>query len=54
MLKKLLFTFLLLIHLTSFSQEIVHSTPVALKKNRDVFQTVNDDKKEVTLFISVK
>lgn len=54
MLKKLLFTFLLLIHLTSFSQEIVHSTPVALKKNRDVFQTVNDDKKEVTLFISDK
>ncbi|SNR80640.1 hypothetical protein [Flavobacterium sp. ov086] len=54
MLKKLLFTSLFLTYLTSFSQEVVHSTPVVLKNNRDVFQTVDNDKKQVTLFISDK
>lgn len=54
MLKKILFTALLLSGLISFSQEIVSSAPVELKKNRDVFQTVNDDTKEITLFVSDK
>jgi hypothetical protein len=54
MLKKILFASLLLSSTICLSQEIVHSTPVALKKNRDVFQTVNEDKKEVVLFISDK
>lgn len=54
MLRKTLLTYLFLNSLISFSQDIVNSTPVALKKNRDVFQTVNNDKKEVTLFVSDK
>lgn len=54
MLKKTLLICLFLNSLVSFSQDIVNSVPVALKKNRDVFQTVNNDKKEVTLFVSDK
>ena len=54
MLKKILLASLFLNGLISFSQEIVSSTPINLKKNRDVFQTLNEDKKEVTLFISDK
>lgn len=54
MLKKTLLIYLFLNNLASFSQDLVNSTPVALKKNRDVFQTVNNEKKEVTLFVSDK
>jgi hypothetical protein len=54
MLKKLFLTFLFLNTLYSFSQEIVSSTPLELKKNRDVFQTVNDATKKVTVFVSDK
>lgn len=54
MLKKIFVTCLFLSNLTSFSQEIVSSVPVALKKNRDIFQVVNNEKKDVTLFISDK
>lgn len=54
MFKKLLLTALLLNGLASFSQEVVTSAPVELKKNRDVFQTVNNEKNEVTLFVSDK
>lgn len=54
MLKKLLFNSLLLSCFISFSQEVVNSTPIALKKNRDIFQIVNNEKKETTLFISDK
>jgi hypothetical protein len=54
MLKKILLTALLLNGLASFSQEIVTSAPVELKKNRDVFQTVNNEKQDVTLFVSDK
>lgn len=54
MLKKILLASLFLNVLISFSQEIVSSTPINLKKNRDVFQTLNEDKNEVTLFISDK
>lgn len=54
MIKKLLSTCLLLASINSFSQEIVSSTLIELKKNRDVFQTINYDKNEVTLFISDK
>lgn len=45
---------LLLCSIISFSQEIVNSTPVALKKNKSVFQVVNDSTKETTLFVSDK
>ncbi|MCI9844436.1 hypothetical protein [Flavobacterium pectinovorum] len=54
MLKKIFLASLFLNGFLSFSQEIVSTTPVELKKNRDVFQTLNEDKKEVTLFISDK
>jgi hypothetical protein len=45
---------LLLCSIISFSQEIVNSTPVALKKNKTVFQVVNDSTKETTIFVSDK
>lgn len=45
---------LLLCTIISFSQEIVNSTPVALKKNKAVFQIVNETTKETTLFVSDK
>lgn len=45
---------LLLCSIISFSQEIVNSTPVALKKNKTVFQIVNDSTKETTIFVSDK
>ncbi|QDW19373.1 hypothetical protein [Flavobacterium sp. KBS0721] len=54
MFKKLLLTSLFLNSLLSFSQDIVSSTPVELKKNRDIFQVVNTEKKDVTLFVSDK
>lgn len=54
MLKKPLIIALSLSSFISFSQEVVNYTSVALKKNRDVFQIVNNDKKETTLFISDK
>lgn len=54
MLKKISFIILFLCSFTSFSQDIVSSAAVNLKNNRDVFQTVNNNKKEVTLFVSDK
>ena len=54
MIKQIFIGFCFLSGLTAFSQEIVSTLPLNLKKNRDVFQTVNSDKKEVTLFISDK
>lgn len=50
----ILLSLLLLNSLISFAQEVINSTPVALKKDRNVFQIVNNDKKEVTLFVSDK
>ena len=53
--KKKIFGFCLILSaLTSFSQEIVSSVPIELKKNRDIFQVVNNEKKDVTLFVSDK
>jgi hypothetical protein len=54
MLKKYLLLSLLISTAISQSQEIINSTPVALKKNRDVFQIVNETQKKVTLFVSDK
>ncbi|KUJ61162.1 hypothetical protein AR687_14630 [Flavobacteriaceae bacterium CRH] len=54
MVKKILLASLFLSGLTAFAQEIVSSAPIELKKNRDVFQTVNQDKKDITLFVSDK
>ena len=45
---------LLLCSIISFSQEVVNSTPIALKKNKTVFQVVNDSTKETTIFVSDK
>lgn len=45
---------LLLCSIISFSQEIVNSTPVALKKNIAAFQVVNEASKETTLFVGDK
>lgn len=50
----ILLSLLLLNSLISLSQELINSTPVALKKDRNVFQIVNNSKKEVTLFVSDK
>lgn len=52
--KKLLLIALCLSVTFSFSQELVNYTPVELKRNRDVFQIVDNNKKETTLFISDK
>lgn len=38
----------------SFSQEIVNSTPVELKKDIQVFEVVNDSTKQVTMFFADK
>lgn len=54
MFRKSLQVALLLCTIMSFSQEVVNSTPVALKKNKTVFQVVNDSSKETTIFVSDK
>jgi hypothetical protein len=54
MFKKYLLISLLISTTISLSQEIINSTPVALKNNRDVFQIVNETQKNVTLFVSDK
>jgi len=54
MLKNYLLLSLLLTTIISKSQEVVNTTPVALKKNKSVFQVVNDAKKETTIFVSDK
>lgn len=54
MFKKSIVLILLMIGYISFSQEIVNSIPVALKKNKAVFQIVNDLTKETTIFVSDK
>ncbi|WP_269233927.1 hypothetical protein [Flavobacterium flavigenum] len=52
--KKTFLLFLILTTINVFAQEVVNSTILELKKNRDVFQTVNHEKNTVTLFISDK
>lgn len=54
MLKKLLLTSLFLNSLLSFSQDIVKEFDLKLEKKRDFFQVVNEDKKEVVLFMNDK
>ena len=54
MFKKSFILIALLSSCISFSQEIVQSIPLELKSNKDVFQIVNESKKEVSLFISDK
>ncbi|PWB28435.1 hypothetical protein [Flavobacterium sp. HTF] len=54
MFKKILTVIFFFSALLSFSQELVNYTPVELKRNRDVFQIVDNNKKETTLFISDK
>jgi hypothetical protein len=54
MFRKTILATLILSNFISFSQEKVSSIPIDLKKNRDVFQTVNYDNKKISLFISDK
>lgn len=54
MIKKLLFVSLLLNSLFSFSQNIVKEFNLNLDNKRDFFQIVNEDKKEVVLFLNDK
>ena len=54
MFKKSILSLLLLCFFASFSQEIVSKISLELKRNRDVFQVVNDSAKTVTLFLSDK
>ncbi|MDR7211239.1 hypothetical protein [Flavobacterium piscis] len=52
MLKKILLASLFLNSLISFSQEIVSSTAIELKKDVQIFQVVNDSAKQTTMFIA--
>nr|WP_314839972.1 hypothetical protein [uncultured Flavobacterium sp.] len=54
MFRKTIIATLILSNFISFSQEKVSSIPIDLKKNRDVFQTVNYDTNKINLFISDK
>lgn len=52
--KNYIYLLIYFLSLTSFSQTLVSSIPLEMKKNRDVFQIVNESRKEVTLFLSDK
>lgn len=52
--KIFLFIIVFFISITSFSQEIVYELKLNLTENTDVFQVVEEDKKQVTLFFSDK
>jgi hypothetical protein len=54
MIKKITVISVLILSLNSFSQELVGLIPLDLKKDRDVFQVVNESTKETTLFLSDK
>lgn len=52
MFKKIVVLVLLFSRFVSFSQEVVSSFPIELKKNKGVFQIVNDSLNEVNFFIN--
>lgn len=52
--KKILVVFVCLICNSSFSQEMVKSVDLGISKNADVFQIVEQEKKQVSLFFSAK
>jgi hypothetical protein len=54
MFKKNILIAFLLINAVSFSQEIVNSIPIELKRDSQVFQSVDETSKELTLFIADK
>lgn len=54
MFKKILLASFFLLGLSSFSQEVVNEFDLKLEKKRDFFQVVNEDKKEVVLFLNDK
>nr|WP_315253580.1 hypothetical protein [uncultured Flavobacterium sp.] len=54
MLKKYFLLCFLITWAISQSQEVINSTPVALKKNKAVFQIVNNSTNETTLFVADK
>jgi hypothetical protein len=51
MLKQKILIALFLFSIVSFSQEIVNSTPVTLKKQKDIFQIIDKEHNEVDLFV---
>lgn len=52
--KKIFLLAFLLCSTISFSQEIINSTPLGLKRNKAIFQIANDSTKETTLLVSDK
>lgn len=54
MFRKILLASFFLAGLRSFSQEVVNEFDLKLEKKRDFFQVVNEDKKEVILFLNDK
>lgn len=52
--KKILFVFICLLSFKSFSQELVKTLPLRFVKNTDVFQVVDEEKKQTLLFFSDK
>lgn len=54
MIKKIIVLAVLVLGFNSFSQELVSLIPLDLKRDRDVFQVVNEATKETTLFLSDK
>ncbi|HMK06436.1 MAG TPA: hypothetical protein VK476_02835 [Flavobacterium sp.] len=54
MFRKAIFFLLLFASIFSFSQQVVTQIPLALKKDRNVFQIINPTTKQVSLFVSDK
>lgn len=52
--KKIIAIVISLISFCSYTQEIVKSVDLAISKNAEVFQVVEDDKKQVSLFFSAR
>lgn len=52
--KKILFLLICIVNHFGFAQEMVKSTPISIPKKSDVFQIVEENKKQVTLFFSSK
>lgn len=54
MFKKIISVAFVFMSIVSFSQEIVNSLPIVLNKTSQIFQTVDETKNELTLFIADK
>jgi hypothetical protein len=54
MFKKFIVSFLLFVNCISFSQELVGNLNLELKRDKNIFQIINDSTKSLTLFFSSK